>query len=200
MTATLEDPAFGYSDQPLTVAQEALMTDQTEYRPVPDFPGYRVGSDGSFWTNRKPGPGRQFYAEWKRKSVRPRADGYVWVSLVRQGRDYGRPLHRLILEAFVGPRPARMVACHNNGKRSDNRLSNLRWDLQSNNLADRKKHQTVPCQQGEKNHTAKLTAVQVNTIRRLRSEGMPRAEVARLFGIHPVTVSQICLRKRWQHL
>jgi hypothetical protein len=35
-----------------------------------------------------------------------------------------------------------MQCCHTNGKASDNRLENLRWDTPANNVADRKKHGT----------------------------------------------------------
>jgi hypothetical protein len=49
-------------------------------------------------------------------------------------------LHRVVLLAFVGPRPANCEACHSNGIRSDNRLANLRWDTRESNVADRVRH------------------------------------------------------------
>lgn len=51
-------------------------------------------------------------------------------------------VHRLVLEAFVGPRPEGMFGCHNNGDPSDNRLENLRWDTPKNNSADMIRHGT----------------------------------------------------------
>lgn len=173
---------------------------EVAYREAPGFPGYRVGSDGSFWTNRKPGPDGKRYTDWRPKSTRPRRDGYVWVNLVRNGHGFGRALHRLILEAFVGPPPAGMVACHGNGRRGDNRLENLRWDSPVNNLADRKAHRTLPSQAGEANNQAKLTVSDVRRIRRLRTRGMARRLIAARYRIHPVTVSFICLGKRWAHV
>lgn len=56
------------------------------------------------------------------------------------GKD--RYVHRLVLEAFVGPCPPGMETCHNNGDRFDNRLENLRWDTPSNNGRDKAKHGT----------------------------------------------------------
>ena len=35
-------------------------------------------------------------------------------------------VHRLVLEAFVGPNPPGLECCHNNGDPSDNRVENLR--------------------------------------------------------------------------
>lgn len=58
----------------------------------------------------------------------------------RQGERYYRFIHKLVLEAFVGPRPAGMEACHNNGDAKDNRLSNLRWDTHVSNMEDNFAH------------------------------------------------------------
>lgn len=53
-----------------------------------------------------------------------------------------RLVHRLVLEAFVGPCPDGMEGCHNNGKAYDNRLENLRWDTRSSNNLDKNIHGT----------------------------------------------------------
>jgi len=50
--------------------------------------------------------------------------------------------HVLVLEAFVCKRQPGFVSCHNNGIPDDNRIENLRWDTQKNNVQDRKKHGT----------------------------------------------------------
>lgn len=79
---------------------------------------------------------------------------YQTVGLSKVGVCATRRIHNLVLEAFVGPRPEGMVACHNNGRRDDLRASNLRWDSQSANLFDAVKHGThhnaakVQCKRG----------------------------------------------------
>jgi hypothetical protein len=45
-------------------------------------------------------------------------------------------IHGAVLEAFVGPRPEGMEACHNNGNPAANRLENLRWDTHAGTVAD----------------------------------------------------------------
>lgn len=48
-----------------------------------------------------------------------------------------RYIHRLVLEAFVGPCPKGLECCHGpNHDKSDNRLCNLRWDTHYNNGQD----------------------------------------------------------------
>lgn len=65
---------------------------------------------------------------------------YRKVALTKNGVWALRPIHQLVLEAFVGPRPEGMVCCHNNGIGGDNRLANLRWDTPASNTADRVRH------------------------------------------------------------
>jgi hypothetical protein len=52
----------------------------------------------------------------------------------------GWKVHRLVLSAFVRPPRAGEVARHLNGRRTDNRLVNLRWGNEQTNWVDRKRH------------------------------------------------------------
>lgn len=51
-------------------------------------------------------------------------------------------VHTLVLEAFVGPRPAGKEACHWDGNPANNLLANLRWDTRSANQFDSVRHGT----------------------------------------------------------
>src|SRR4051812_9110740 len=110
------------------------------YQDIPNFPGYRAGSDGSIlscWprgpqgcsplTNPKP---------WYKMRLKTAKSGYLNISLRRDGRYYHSRVHRLILESFIGPCPAGMEGCHENNDRADCRLENLRWDTPKGNMAD----------------------------------------------------------------
>jgi hypothetical protein len=103
--------------------------------------------------------------------------------------------HKAVLEAFVGPRPQGMEACHNNGDPFDNRLENLRWDTTRNNQLDRIKHGTS--NRGERCATAKLTEAQVRAI--LVDTRLQR-EIAADYGVRENTISRIKSGKRWSHI
>ena len=67
---------------------------------------------------------------------RPDADGYLLVSLWSGSptKKHDKKVHRLVLEAFVGPAPAGKPECdHRNRVRDDNQLGNLRWASVSTN-------------------------------------------------------------------
>lgn len=70
--------------------------------------------------------------------------GHVTARFKLDGKPVLRRVHRLVLEAFVGPCPPGMEGCHNNGDPTDNRLANLRWDTRRSNVLDSVRHGTHP--------------------------------------------------------
>lgn len=69
--------------------------------------------------------------------------GYLSVHL-RMGDKKPRlvRLHRMVLEAFIGPCPKGMEVRHLNGDPADNRLSNLMYGTRSENMLDTVEHGT----------------------------------------------------------
>lgn len=120
--------------------------------------------------------------------------GYPIVSL--KGKTHR--VHRLVLEAFVGPPADGQECCHNNGTPSDCRLENLRWDTRKANHADKKRHGTS--NEGERSAMARLTAGCIERIRDLTACGVPRREIAQRFDIHVEHVTAIRSGHRWRHL
>ncbi len=178
-----------------------------QYRDVPGFPGYRVGSDGSVWSCRHGGPhDTHLTEEWHQlrprvnKARRPCRRGAYLKVLLHPGAGKGRNrmIHHLVLEAFVGPRPAGMVACHNDGNPQNNALSNLRWDTWISNLADMERHGTRL--RGRDHANAKLTEADVIAIRRLRERGLLIWQIASLFPVSENTISHICRGEDWSHV
>lgn len=102
-----------------------------QWRDVVGYEGrYRVSDQGNVWsclTNHL-------------LHQQPTRRGRLQVTLVpATGKANKRTLsvYRLVLEAFVGPCPEGMVACHYNDIPDDNRLENLRWATHSDNMRDR---------------------------------------------------------------
>lgn len=74
------------------------------------------------------------------------SDGkYLFVNLWRENRYKSFRVHALVAEAFIGPRPPKMLVLHGNGRSFDNRLSNLRYGTHSDNLHDAVSHGTHWC-------------------------------------------------------
>jgi hypothetical protein len=97
---------------------------EVEYRDIPGFPGYRVGSDGSIWSNCGTGLNRGT-VPWAQKKLHADGGGYPKASFCVGGKSFRRRVHRAVLEAFVGPAPPGAVCRHLDGNPVNNRLENL---------------------------------------------------------------------------
>lgn len=115
---------------------------------------------------------------------------YYVVNLSTIGRRKQYFLHKLVLEAFVGPSPLGHEACHSPDPSPANcSLGNLRWDTRKSNHADKKLHGTW--QRGIQNGHAVLTAAAVLEI---RSSALSGRQLARQLGVSKNSV--IRCRKR----
>lgn len=170
-----------------------------KYKDVEGFPGYRVGNDGSVWScwrrvyvSGKTGSTAVLSDEWKRLKLRIKKNKYgkpvcCLVCLAMKGKKKPTLVHRLVLEAFVGPRPEGKVCRHLNGDATDNHAENLKWGTYKENGEDMVRHGTSKV--GERNPNCKLTDAQVVEIRSIK--GMLHREIAERYGVAPATISGI---------
>lgn len=166
------------------------------YLPVPGYPGYLVGDDGSAWSQ-KNNHGK-LTGQWKRlKPGGHLRSGHLSIGLVRDGKRVFCRVHRLVLEAFVGPCPAGMEACHSNDNPIDNRASNLKWDTRQNNLAQR--DQRGRQAHGEGHGRAKLRESDIPNVFVLSALGFSHRRIARFMGVSQNPISKILNGKLWKH-
>lgn len=168
-----------------------------EYRDIPNFLGYRAGTDGSVWSRWIKGPGSRLGTEWKLMKPAVRDDGRLLVNLRCNGKMHSVKVHRLILELFVGACPDGMECCHWDGNPQNNSLGNLRWATRRDNSHDRVRHGRGI---GDRHPMAKLTSAAVRTIRALALTGMSKTEIARQCNVHPATVRRVVTRSSWKHV
>ena len=94
------------------------------------------------------------------------------------------PVHKLILDTFVGLRPEGYVCRHLNGNPLDNRLENICWGTPKENAQDALRHGTSVCLRcGEESIRAKLSNKDVSNIRELYARGYSRSELAKMYNI-----------------
>lgn len=126
--------------------------------------------------------------------------GHVCVNLFNNGRGKCWQIHRIVLEAFVGPRPRGMECRHLNGRAHDNRLANLVWGTRAENMADRTRLGEHNPALGENRHNAVLTEKQVRAIRSLNASGKGGSEISRTMGVNINTVFGIISGRNWKWL
>jgi hypothetical protein len=114
-----------------------------------------------------------------------------------------RRIHRLVLEAFVGPAPDGMEGCHNDGNPENNNLLNLRWDTHASNMADQLAHGTKsapPVARGEAHPMTSLTSEDVRAIRAPAARHGLHMALARRYGVSNQTIRRIRERTVWVHV
>lgn len=157
------------------------------WQPIP-------GTESAYWVSNlgrvKSYRGRNFPCTYLKPGLA--SNGYLTVSLFRKTRT----VHSLVAEAFIGPRPKGSDICHLNGKRTDNRASNLRYDTRKGNFADMDKHGTRP--RGSQKPRSKLTEGQARVIRDSKGRISQKA-LAYLYNVSPACVQAIHDGRTWKH-
>lgn len=178
---------------------------EVEYRDIPGFPGYRAGSNGTIWSRwRTCRQGKILTDHWHQMKLsvqKKRSEGrrYLYLNLCRDGKPTTFHVHRLILLAFVGPRPEGMECRHLDGNPANNNITNLTWGTKQENTEDCRKHNRYHV--GEKHPRSKLTTEQVIEIRRrYATNKLLLRELAEEFNVNIANISTIIKRKSWKHL
>jgi hypothetical protein len=110
----------------------------------------------------------------------PVVTGHLYVVLGHGA--HGTPVHTLVALTFIGPRPAGLDVCHNDGNPKNNRLDNLRYDTRTNNILDTYKN-------GGAWRT--LTSAQVAEIRAALAAGVVGQRLAEIYGVTGSCISSI---------
>lgn len=172
-----------------------------EYRQIPGFSRYYAGDDGSVGTFIVKGNPRRTDGPFRlMRQTKCKATGYL--SLTVSSDSHCKTTvtgHWCVLTAFVGPRPDGMEGCHDPDPcRSNNRLSNLRWDTRKSNHADKWKHGTQ--QAGSQSAQAVLNESEVLAIKHRIVAGETLKAIAADYGVDWTTIGQIRRGRNWSHI
>ncbi|MDH4993029.1 HNH endonuclease [Aquamicrobium lusatiense] len=125
--------------------------------------------------------------------------GYEVVTLSHGRNVKTARVHRLVALAFLGDPPfANALVAHNDGGRTNNRVSNLRWASALENQADRIRHNSRRV--GSEVFGSKLTEEDIPEIRRRVAAGERYPSVANDFGVSVSTIHLIKKGRTWAHV
>jgi len=148
----------------------------------PNYPSYEVSSEGMV---RRASTGHVLAFNIK-KGGHP----YHRVKLSESGKARLVLVHRLVLEAFVGPCPEGCQTLHSDDDPSNNRLENLSWGTAKENHKTINKH-------GSRNGRAKLSE---DDVRAIRSSSLRHHELARHYDVSSTTIENIRNHKLWRSI
>lgn len=119
--------------------------------------------------------------------------GHLNVKITIGGICVRHYVHAIVAEAFIGPRPAKLVINHKDGNPANNKVDNLEYVTQKENVHHARK-------MGRCNQNFVLTEDQARHIKQLMANGMREIEVVRLLGIKRHFVNTIRMGKSWAHV
>ena len=128
-------------------------------------------------------------------------NGYIRIHVSNCGHSERYLVHRIVAEVFL-PNPQRFpVVNHIDGNKQNNRVSNLEWCSYSKNLIHAYKNKLRSCD-GEKNHRAKLTEIEVKEIRSTYIKGKHcennAYQLAKRYDVSPKTILNIVKHESWK--
>ena len=142
---------------------------------IEGFKGYFIDQYGNVFSEKK----------GKYKVPFLSKNGYMMVSLTKDGKQKNYTVHSLVIKTFVGEKPTEKHQCmHIDGNKLNNLFTNLKWGTVRENHLDKKNHGTF--QEGESHGMHKLTKEQVLQI---KNSNMPHVYWAKQFNVTPEAIA-----------
>lgn len=180
-----------------------------EWRPCLGFEGYyevsnlgRVRSVDHYTTPKTDTIGRKHpkrLMKGKIISQRDHAFGYKVVTLSKDNQVFTRTVHKLVAEAFLGVREnEEIVVRHLNSDPTDNRLENLQYGTQLENMQDAISADTMEF--GERRYNAKFDNKTIKKIKEDLILGASPTDIFNKYGMKQSQVGKMLAGRAWRRV
>jgi hypothetical protein len=161
------------------------MNNEIRWASIPGFPGYEASSAGQI---RNIATGNVLTPCLSSK-------GYLKTNLQLDGMPKHILVHRVVMAAFHGT--SELQVNHKNGVKHDNRLENLEYATQSENVVHAFR-QGAYTRKGEQNPSAKLDWDKVDAIRAAYKNGAAIKQLMAAYGVGHSAIYNIVTNRKWK--
>ncbi len=128
--------------------------------------------------------------------------GYIACCLCKNRIRKGFLVSRLVAITFIPNTENKPYINHINGIKIDNKVENLEWCTQSENIKHAYKNGLkIPISiNGSSNGNSKLTKEDVLKIRNLNNDGVIGSEISKTYSVTNSCVYSIINRRTWRHI
>lgn len=163
-----------------------------EWKAIEGFEGaYMISTTGKVLSLPRPGTKHR---EPALRALSLNHDGYVKVRLLANGKDVTARVHRLVAEAFIPNPENKETVNHKDGNKENNSVENLEWADRHEQMYHAYNRGLKKPMAGVRNYNAKLTAEQVEAIRKeyvRQSKEHGTVALGRKYGVNNATIGLV---------
>jgi hypothetical protein len=126
-------------------------------------------------------------------------DGYICVTLIKNGKTKFTGLHRLVASAFIPNPENKPQVNHKDGNKHNNSIDNLEWSTISENIQHAFDTGLNEVKKGEKHYRTKLTEKDVLEIRKIGAS-ISAVKLGLMYGLNNQAIYKILNKQTWKHI